>query len=414
MASIKKYKISSETCAWAINWVNKVFTTTQPITTIDELLVNSIPYAQYSFSGNTIVLDDAPSVWAVVVSYEYSEDKDYLDNSGWIVWETCTWESDGTNRVFTTFFPISLIDEVRVNNIAVTGYSFKWNSILLQSAPSTTHKVAVDYFRSDYGVTDYDRWVYPTILDLQTKVYNEISQDDTSVQYQEDLVKQAIIDWVGEITSIVTDKSRNISFALTSAWTVSVGRVENSISSVTITSSTTLPPVGRFLTKDWEFFDYSLIAGGVATISSFNNFPENGTECYVGYRLPRNYKYIKRVFSNYDLRPSAGIVDFLNIHWGYLINNWFIYFPNDGTHTIEIELKNTPSFDDSSIVYIDEEDVGVVIYYALRQLYASRENEKLLSTSQLYGDKLWWYKRKLWQKRIKDSGGKIKTAIWLY
>jgi hypothetical protein len=44
-----------------VNGVNTIFTTTKDITRIELLTVNGVEYAQYTFSGNTIVLDDAPT-----------------------------------------------------------------------------------------------------------------------------------------------------------------------------------------------------------------------------------------------------------------------------------------------------------------------------------------------------------------
>jgi hypothetical protein len=413
MAS-KKYRIPSEIATWTVNGVNKIFTTTKEITRIEVLTVGWVEYAQYTFSGNTIVLDDAPSSWVVEVTYEYETDKDYLDNTWWIVGETLSWESDGTNKVFTSFFPISLVDEVRVNGVAVVGYSFNGNSVLLASAPTTWQVVTIDYFRKDYGVIDYDRTNYPSLKDIRDIIYMEISQDDVSVQYQEELVNQAIRSWVNEVVSVKTDKSRDISFSIDAAWTITFAPVANSISTLTIQSNVTLPPVGRILTKDWEFIDYTLISNWVVTINKFSKLPTEAWEGYVGYRLPRNYKRVKSVWGGYPIQIASSITWYLNWLGGYIINNWFIYFPYDWIHQVEVELSHITTTDDDSLIYIDEEDVDVVVYYALRQLYVSRENDKLLTTSQLFVDKLNSYKRKMGKKRTQDSNWLMKTKpIWI-
>lgn len=409
-----KYRITSETPSGLVNWVNKIYTTINPITRIESFTIAWVPYGQFAFSGNTIVLDDAPVSGIIEVTYEYETSKDYLDNTWWIVGEIASGTSDWTNKQFSTFFPISSIDEVRVNGVVVTGYTFVGNSIVLVAAPLVNQLVAVDYFRKDLWVVDYQRDTYYTLKEVRDLVYSDISQDDVSIPYQPELVNQAIKDWVSEIVSIKVDKSRNISFSLTSAGKISLAPIANSNSTVTLTSTTTIPSLGRVLTVDWDFLDYSSITDSVATISSAANFPTTTKEVFVGYRLPRNIKRIIRIFSSYPNQEAWSIVDFLNETSGYIVNNWFLYLPTDGTYTIEVELSETVTSDDDSLIYIDKDDIGVVVYYALRQLYASRENEKLANTSQLYMDKLMSYKRKINKKRVGDSRGKLKTSPRLW
>jgi hypothetical protein len=237
----------------------------------------------------------------------------------------------------------------------------------------------------------------------------DISQDDVTVQYQEELVNQAIRSWVSEVVSVKTDKSRDIVFSLESAWTISFTPVPNSISTLTIQSNVTLPPVGRILTKDWEFIDYTLISNGVVTISKFSKLPTEAWTWYVGYRLPRNYKRVKEVSGGYPVQIASSLVGYLNWLGGYIINNWFIYLPSDWVYQIAIELANITTTDDDSLIYIDEDDVDVVVYYALRQLYISRENDKLMPTAQLFADKMNSYKRKMGKKRTQDSNWLMKT-----
>ena len=43
---------------------------------------------------------------------------------------------------------------------------------------------------------------------------------------------------------------------------------------------------------------------------------------------------------------------------------------------IEVELNEyVAGSDDNSLIYVDKEDVWVIVYYALRQLYQSRESD---------------------------------------
>ena len=214
-----KILATSEIASWSVNGVNKIFTTLKAIHTINTITINNNTYSQYSFVWNIVTLDDAPSSWTVLVTYNYESNYDYLDNAWWIVWEIMIGTINSSNKVFSSFYNISLVDEVRVNGLVVTWYTIAWNRILLVSAPTTWY-VEIDYFRKDLTIIDYNRDVYFTKKEVRDKVYNEISQDDTSVQYPKLLVDDAIADWVNEIVTHISDKSRFANFSIDSVATI--------------------------------------------------------------------------------------------------------------------------------------------------------------------------------------------------
>jgi len=63
--------ISNETPTGTIDWVNKVFTTSQNIDQIDDIWIDWAPYFNYTFIWNTVTLTDAPTV-SIYIDY-YTE-----------------------------------------------------------------------------------------------------------------------------------------------------------------------------------------------------------------------------------------------------------------------------------------------------------------------------------------------------
>lgn len=59
--------VYNETPTWLVNWTNKVFTTINDISILEEFYVWGIPYRNItSIWTNTITLNKAPPTWAIV------------------------------------------------------------------------------------------------------------------------------------------------------------------------------------------------------------------------------------------------------------------------------------------------------------------------------------------------------------
>lgn len=411
---MEKILITSEVATWVVNGVNVTFTTINPISTIRLIEVNGNEYAQYTFSWNSIVLDDAPSAWSVEVTYEYEYNLDYLQNSNWITWEILSGTVNWTNKLFKSFYPISLLDEVRVDGTPTVAYTFNGNSILFTVAP-TTWVVDIDYFRKDLQVIDYSKDNYYTLAEIRTKVYDKIGEDGgTTARYPIDLVNDGLIDWLNEICSILIDKYRNVTYSV-KVWTpIALTPIDNSITTLTTGYSEQYPSKGRIITYEGDFVDYtSKTSAGIIWWITCNNFPIDSINGFVGYRLPRNWLRVASVYvDNYQLREFGDINEFLaRQENGYLINNGYIYFSRSGDCIVNVEVNEylSNSLNDNTVIYVDKADVSVVIYYCLRQVYAEREDDKLTTAAELYQDKLKSYKRKIWKKRARDAGGVMKT-----
>lgn len=409
-----KILVTSEIASWVVDGVNKSFTVSKLISSINTIVVNGIEYAQYSFLWTTILLDDAPTAWQVLITYSYESNYDFLDNTGWIVWEIMSGTINNSNKVFTSFYPISLIDEVRVNWIVVVWYSLLWNNILLSTAPNSWY-VEIDYFRKDIVVEDFNRDLYYTKKEVRDLVYSEIWQDDTSIQYPKILVDSAINDWITEIITERTDKSRFISYSINVVDIISALPIDNSISTLSISSSEIIPPSWRLLwVKSWNIIDYSSIdSQWIMSIKSVLWILDDTWLYFVGYKIPKNIKRIISVTNNwYIIQDAWSVSEFIYGSW-YFIANWFLFLSNKWTTVVEVEIDNYKFWDDNSLIFVDKEDIWVVMYYALRQLYNARESDKIQIASQLYTDKLRSYKKRMNKKRTNNKYKLLKTSFWL-
>lgn len=68
--------------SWAIDWVNKIFTLPNPIIEIVDAVFDWVEYFDFTFSWNTITLDDAPTATFRV---------DYVTSWTWWAWFAWTW-----------------------------------------------------------------------------------------------------------------------------------------------------------------------------------------------------------------------------------------------------------------------------------------------------------------------------------
>lgn len=411
-----KVLITSEIASWTINGVNKTFTTLYQISNINLIVVNGNEDAQYTYSWNTIVFDDAPTAWQVLVTYSYESNFDYLDNSWWVVWEVTSWVVDWVNKVYSVFYPISIIDEVRVDGVPTASYSIVGNSIKLTTAPTTWY-VEIDYFRKDLVAIDYSRDIYYTKKEVRDMVYTEIGQDDTSVQYPKSLVDTAIADGVTELVTQVTDKSRYLPFHIINQNQVSLSVIENSNSTMTIDWDYLIPPSGRFMNyTNWHIIDYSQVTGGgIVTIKPTDVRMVTNWYYLVWYRLPRNIKRVTSVtWEDWEILQDAWSIPAFVYGWGwYRISNGYIYINSYWKVLVEVEVDEYIFWDDNSFVFVDREDIGVIVYYALRQLYQSRESDKLNSAAQIYLDKVKSYKMRMRKKRSNNALNLMKTSNWL-
>lgn len=76
---------------------------------------------------------------------------------------------------------------------------------------------------------------------------------------------------------------------------------------------------------------------------------------------------------------------------------------------MEIETKNS-SDEDGSIVFVEKDDVFVIIDYALARLYRERESDKYGNAMESALQAIKDYKASIRSKRAKDTHQVIKTV----
>ncbi len=65
--------IYNETLTWVVDWINKTFTTQYVIEKIEEVYVGWAPYRGITYTGQTVVLNDAPPAWSWQPTIDYFE-----------------------------------------------------------------------------------------------------------------------------------------------------------------------------------------------------------------------------------------------------------------------------------------------------------------------------------------------------
>lgn len=72
----------NEQASGVINGINTTFTVLHDISNIESLRIGYVEYTDFTFSGNTVILTDAPMVihGGVYVDYFYEEPTNVFDN----------------------------------------------------------------------------------------------------------------------------------------------------------------------------------------------------------------------------------------------------------------------------------------------------------------------------------------------
>lgn len=160
--------IFNETASWVVNWVNKTFTVINQIEAVDEVNVGWADYDDFSFTWNTIVLADAPTIalWSPTVNYFKLDPvvpivvgsaitlDDFLDDVYWEIGQSRLSEQFPESRAIT-----HTQDIVRKMNNMKVNWSKKVSSFSFNKAPD---KVVVDYSATEIEVDAFVNNYCPT------------------------------------------------------------------------------------------------------------------------------------------------------------------------------------------------------------------------------------------------------------
>jgi len=415
MANNNSY-IFNEQASWLVNWINKVFTLVNSVSSIESLRIGYVEYTNFTFSWNTITLNDAPTVinWGVFVDYFYEASTSVFDSVNLIYDEQTIWDADWTNRVFYSIYPIGHIEELRVNWVSYTSFTINGRAITLASAPSAIlWAPRIDYFRSDVDMNTIDSGV--TLSQLRSSIYQRIWHTVTSLQFPATLVDEYIVEWVQRISKMKRDKKKRGIFSFHKAYDSQI--VSTDGNSINIgTPSMYLPSKGIAIIENWDVLTYS--SKSSTSIGSINWLDINdiwGFNIQFGYKLSKNIEKISEVFVNwFKLLPS----DFAEYRYkknkdSYCVYNNYLFLPfwmADGQVVTVVYLgKNTTVYTDTDIIDFDGDYLPVIKTFVLWNMYHDREDDREIKEQARYKEILKEYKREL-SKQYENTSWTMQTA----
>lgn len=415
MANNNSY-IYNEQATWTLDWVNVTFTVSNPISQIESLRVGYVEYTSFTYSGNTIILDDAPTVlngW-VYVDYFYDSSSNEFSAINLIYDEVLSGVADWINKTFIAVYPVDMIDELRVWGVVYTNFYTSWRYVILNDAPSSLDWAPhLDYYRKDAQISTIDSWV--TLAQLRSSIYVRIWQTVTSLQFPKELADEYISEWVKRISKMKRDKTKRwvLSFHKAYDWIIEwTNGLILDVGSV----SRYLPAKGIGIIRWWDVVYYNnKTTSSITSISDLDIDLVSWLKIQYGYKLPRNIEKVSEVFINwFKLTPS----DFAEYRAHkaidkFTVYNWYLFLPYRTTDaeivTVVYTCAHNSQYWDNDIIDFDGDYLPVIKTFALWNMYHDREDDRMQKEEARYKELLKEYKREI-SKQFENTSWVFQTS----
>lgn len=394
--------IYNELAAWLINWVNVTFIVAHNISEVESIRIGYVDYTDFTYSGNTITLADAPNVinGGVYVDYFYDTSIQTFDNINLIYDEELIGTADLVNKVFYSVFPIGRIEELRIDWVAYTSYTINGRAVTLNDAPSEVVGVPhIDYFRKDVDVNFIDSWV--TLASLRSSIYNRIWHTITSLQFPKELADEYISEGIIRVSKMRRNKQKRWVFTFHKANDASI--VSSDGNTITIDSiSKYTPEKGLCIISNKNAVYYSHKTA--TTISSLTWLELNDIESkpiQFGYKLSLTIDKVSEVFLDWFKLTPADFAEYISSTATdkFCVYNGYLLLPltsrEGNVVTIVYVGKNTSTYEDTDIIDFDGDYISVIKSFVLWNMYKDREDDRLREEKQNYLELLKEYKREL-------------------
>lgn len=408
--------IYNEQAQWLVNWVNTTFIVAHNIASVESVRIWYVDYTDFTFSWNTIVLADAPTLisWGIYVDYFYDTSIQTFDNVNLIYDEELIWQADWINTLFYSVYPIWRIDELRIDWVAYTSFTVNGRAITLADAPSEVLGAPrIDYYRSDVEVAMIDSWV--TLSTLRSSIYTRIWQTVTSLQFPKELVEEYISEGIVRISKMKKDKTKRGVFTFHKAHDGNVSTVSWTIINVGTTSQY-LPSKGICIVSDWNIVYYN--GKTSSTITSINWLELNlveGERIHYGYKLSQTIDKISEVHVDWFKLTPTDFNEYIsqsNID-KFCTYNGYLFLPYGTKDTSVVRLcyigKNTSVYEDTDIIDFDGDYLSVIKSFVLYNIYKDREDDRYRNEVDNYKQVLREYKREL-SKEYETTSAVFQTA----
>ena len=405
--------IYNEALQWAINGVNKIFTAINNIESIESLRIWYVEYTNFTFSGNTITLTDAPTVfsWAggVYIDYYSTSGTPAPSSVNLIYNEEAQWETDWINTVFTLIYPIDIIEELRVGWVSYTNFTFNWRFITLAAAPS--QEVRVDYYRKDADVPTIDSWI--TLSQLRSSIYRRLGQTITSLQFPIELADEYISEGITRISKMKRDRIKRGVTTFHKAFDSTILSVSQN--KITCWVSKYLPYKGVAII-DWgnKLLYSNKDNDWISSINWLEVDDVAGRKIQFGYKLSRKIEKVSEVFMDWiQLSPQ----DFAEYRLGkaqdwYCVDNWYLFLPYNLLDwkiiTIVYITRSNSSYSEDDIIDFNWDYIPVIKSFVLWNMYKDREDDRFQIEYENYKQLLKEYKREL-SKQYETTSTFFKT-----
>ena len=395
--------IYNEQAQWVVNWVNKNFIVAHNISSVESLRIGYVDYTNFTVSGNTIILADAPTTISggVYVDYFYDTAIQTFDNVNLIYDETTIGEADWINTVFYSIYPIGRIDELRVWGVVYTAYTVNGRAITLAAAPSSVLGAPhIDYYRSDVTVPFLDSGI--TLADLRSSIYTRIGQTITSLQYPKALADEYISEGVIRISKMKRDKIKRGVFTFRKAFDTTIVSCDWS-TITTWTTSVYLPQRGIAVVDQGNVIYYSAkSATWISTLTWLELDTVADSKISFGYKLSLTIEKVSEVFIDWLKLTPCDFAEYMNdkkaadkfcVYNGYLL---LPYLSVDGNVVRVVYIcKNTSSYVDTDIIDFNWDYIPVIKSFVLYNMYKDREDDRYNAESANFKQLLKEYKREL-------------------
>lgn len=408
--------IFNEQAQWAVNWTNKVFTVVNTISTIESLRIWYIEYTNFTYSGNTIILADAPSVinWGVYVDYFYESSSNTFDSVNLIYDEVLIWEADGVNTVFYSVYPIDKIDELRVWGVSYSWFTINGRCVTLNAAPSSVMGAPhIDYYRKDVNVNTIDSWV--TLSELRSSIYTRLGQTITSLQFPRELADEYIVEWITRISKMKRDRTKRGIFTFHKAndWVITI----TDWNSVNVGSTSKyLPARGIAVIGKWNVVTYwTKTPTSISSISWLELNDIYWERIQYGYKLSKNIQKLSEVFIAWFKLTPADFAEWRGSRDNdkFCVYNWYLLLPyrtiDWETVTCVYTTSHTTEYTENDIIDFDWDYLPVIKSFVLWNMYKDREDDRYNLELSNYKEILREYKREL-SRQYETTSAVFQTA----
>lgn len=310
--------------------------------------------------------------------------------------ELLTGEVNGVNKVFTSAYPIDIVESLRIATVDYQDFTFDWSVVTLADAPTVSlWAPRLDYFRADVSPP-----IPPsskTFLELRNEIFEDIGQFATSKQYPYTMVERYIKETIPLHLNQKVNPFRKIG---TYSFNKAVDCFASSYSATTIpvgSVPTYAPGTWMVLIKKSTPVTYGWTTSSEFTsLNGLNIVYSAWDKIVIGYNMPTWVKKPSTVRIGWEELEYKDFRQFnLDEKNFYTTYEGFIFLPfSTKSQIVDVcytkENIIPEAYDD--ILDFEPNYESVLRYDVIRKMFVFREDTRLDNVEALYREALKLYK----------------------